>query len=348
MAKLLIAKRETLVGQKFRSWVEIQSTYGVGEAYVHNLRTHCLPLEHNEIPDVWPTVDATPPGTSSTPVGVQTHPGDKTPVQSTARTRAAAVIVQTPSTASESPGFKSPTRHEVLMADYKGIKVNPFFGRFQKDFPGLQSKEPIVEDVPVCSDHECSCHETECPDLVDSSSSEGEDAVPDEKHRYHVKLATSPKFVLITKKSRAPGQLWFDTGCRRCVAGPEDHLKIRAELAKIGLKPMVINKQEEFIFGDAKTATSDLAFVYPSFQNGKFSGVMDMARVPVPCPGLFSLDLAKLWECITDHANEQLVVQKYKRVWPFEHGTPYLNMLDFTPETLDLTGVPSDFFLTPP
>ena len=70
-----------------------------------------------------------------------------------------------------------------------------------------------------------------------------------------------------------------------------------------------------------------------------------MARVPVPCPALFSLDMAKTWKCITDHAAQELVIQKHNRRFPFEKLTPYLNVLDYTPETLSLTGVPKCFFM---
>ena len=70
----------------------------------------------------------------------------------------------------------------------------------------------------------------------------------------------------IYKEGRPAGHLWFDTGCKRGVAGPVDHSKLREKLKTIGLKPLQFDKQEEFIFGDAKTSTSDCCFIYPSFQ----------------------------------------------------------------------------------
>ena len=166
----------------------------------------------------------------------------------------------------------------------------------------------------------------------------------DERKVHHIHLREVLRHeVLLAKKARLPGQMWFDTGCRRCVSGPEDHKKLQAALAKVGLKPMIIYKQEEFIFGDAKTATSDCAFVYPTFQNGKFSGVLDIARVPVPCPALFSLEAAKNWKCLTDHASECIIVQKFNRIWPFQDGTPYLNVLDYKdPNRVDLSSIPAN------
>ena len=130
------------------------------------------------------------------------------------------------------------------------------------------------------------------------------------------------------------------------MSGPEDHAKIQAELKKIGLMPMVIRKREEFIFGDAKTAVSDCAFLYPAFLNGKFVSCIDIARVPVACPGLFSLKMAKKWDCMTDHGKQELVVQKHKCRIPFENGTPTVNILDFDPGTVDLSEIPDEMFIS--
>ena len=69
-----------------------------------------------------------------------------------------------------------------------------------------------------------------------------------------------------------------------------------------------------------------------------------MARVQVPCPALFSLQMAKKWQCTTRHGKQEIVVEKHNRTFPFEDETPYLNVLDFTDSTLDLTGVPTCFF----
>ena len=124
--------------------------------------------------------------------------------------------------------------------------------------------------------------------------------------------------VLVCKTERQPGQMWFDTGCRRCVSGPEDHQKMQDKLASIGLQPLRINKQEEFVFGNAKTSTSDCSFLYPAFLKGRFVGLIDIARVPVQCPALFSLKMAKKWGCLTDHKNGQLIVKDHICTYDFQ------------------------------
>ena len=100
----------------------------------------------------------------------------------------------------------------------------------------------------------------------------------------------------------------------------------------------------KFIFGNGKTAISECAFLYPSFQKGKYVGFTDMAKVLVACPGLFSLQMAKKWHCMTDHARQEVVVKKYDRVYPFQNGTPYISILDYSDDTLDLSDVPLAFF----
>ena len=161
--------------------------------------------------------------------------------------------------------------------------------------------------------------------------------------RYKVKVKRHE--ILVCRGPKKAGRLWFDTGCRRCVSGPQDHEKMTKALALVGLKPLKVEKREQFIFGDAKTAESDCAFAYPAFQNNLFAGLIDIARVPVPCPGLFSLKMAKRWHCQTDHKAEQVIVKKYDRIWPFQNGTPVINVLDYDPDHIDFTDVPPEFFI---
>ena len=116
-------------------------------------------------------------------------------------------------------------------------------------------------------------------------------------------------------------------------------------LASLGLKPLVIMKQEEFIFGDGKVDASDCAFIYPALLDGQFKGTIDMARVQVPCPALFSLKMAKAWDCMTYHAGEKLYIKKFDKEFPFVNGTPIVNILDYTEENLDLSTVPKEFFI---
>ena len=68
-------------------------------------------------------------------------------------------------------------------------------------------------------------------------------------------------FALQLKQKRPPGSLWFDTGCKRCVGGADEHVGMRARLALIGLKPIIIAISEEFIFGNGKTTSSDCFLV---------------------------------------------------------------------------------------
>ena len=55
--------------------------------------------------------------------------------------------------------------------------------------------------------------------------------------------------------------------------------------------------------------------------------------------------MAKKWQCLTDHGNEQVIVKKYDRVHPFLNGTPYIDILDYNEENLDLSSVPDGFFV---
>jgi hypothetical protein len=55
--------------------------------------------------------------------------------------------------------------------------------------------------------------------------------------------------------------------------------------------------------------------------------------------------MAKRWRCITDHHAQKIIVQKYDRVWPFQNGTPVINVLDFDEDKLDLTDIPPEFFI---
>jgi len=68
-----------------------------------------------------------------------------------------------------------------------------------------------------------------------------------------------------------------------------------------------------------------------------------MARVPVPCPGLFSLKkIAKHWRCLTDDHAQEIVVKKFDRVWPCQDGTPAINVLDYDQDNTD---IPPEFFI---
>ena len=53
-------------------------------------------------------------------------------------------------------------------------------------------------------------------------------------------------FVYLTKKKRSPGTLWFDTGCRRCVAGVDEHRRMRTALSLHGLQPVRLHCDDSF------------------------------------------------------------------------------------------------------
>ena len=235
------------------------------------------------------------------------------------------------------------------MVDYHGPVKDPFLSWFGSDgwkrIAQQPSTSPGTDVTPKVVEIQLSDSKSSDTDVT---SKVVEKQLSDSRRSESIKVRKINTFysnlILFCKEVKVPGQMWFDTGCRRCVSGPDDHDLFQKKLLKIGIVPLKINKQEEFIFGDAKTAVSDCAFVYPTFLNGKFASVIDMARVPVPCPALFSLQMAKQWHCITDHCLEEVVVQKHGRRFPFHKGTPYLNVLDYTLENLDLTGVPKEFF----
>jgi hypothetical protein len=164
-----------------------------------------------------------------------------------------------------------------------------------------------------------------------------------EKHQIEV---SSPHMVNLIQDTKKPGNLWFDTGCKRCVSGPDDHEKMTAHLAKYGLKPIRIDKQEDFIFGDGKTDTSKCAWSYPSFLDGRFVGAVDMAECTVPCPPLFSLKMAATWKCVTNHADKYMYIGAFDVKIPFRNGTPYLDIFDWG-NVPNMSSVPEEYHMNP-
>ena len=130
-------------------------------------------------------------------------------------------------------------------------------------------------------------------------------------------------------KTKEPGHLWFDTGCRRCVCGPDDHKRMRDKLRNYGLRPMKTSLQEEFIFGDGETHSSVCSWKYPVFLDNNFCGTIDIAEVEVPCPPLFSLGMAKAWECTTKHSADKSYIhigKHHKNIYFTD--TPYIDIMD--------------------
>jgi hypothetical protein len=308
---------------KFSTWTQILQITGIGDHTVAKIYRHCVPLNNPELPvTVQALLDQ---AESQEALPVPAYPIHETPDSKRESTRlpispASGTTTSTPLVGEEMTPIKG---HHVLHIDYLGLartmKINPF-PKFAEAVKKLPVYVGTGEEEEVASDS-----------ATDPKSSD--------------QFKVPENLTLVCKDLKPPGYLWFDTGCRRCVSGHEEHKRMTEELARIGLKPVKVMKQEQFIFGDAKTATSDCAFAYPSFQNSRFAGLMDIARVPVPCPGLFSLKMAKRWRCITDHHAQKIIVQKYDRVWPFQNGTPVINVLDFEEDKLDLTDIPPEFFI---
>ena len=142
-------------------------------------------------------------------------------------------------------------------------------------------------------------------------------------------------FVHVMKKKRIPGQLWYDTGCKRCVCGPDDHRKMQKELAQYGLKAEREECQERFVFGNGETVYSNCNYIYPVFFNGRCVGSINIACVACPCPPLFSLRMAKVWRICMDHDEDVINIKKFDFKVKFE-DVPYINVFE------DIAKVPRD------
>jgi DNA uptake protein ComE-like DNA-binding protein len=198
----------------------------------------------------------------------------------------------------------------------------------------MMGKEPLQE---VVKDDDASKFPM-FPEVVDVPLLEKQGPTDNTTIAYKVKNT-----VFLMREARKPGFMWFDTGCLRCVCGPDDHLLMTKALEARGLKPEYKDKQEKFIFGDGATEWSTHNVIYPCFIAGKCVGSIDIAFVKVPCPPLFSLSMAAKWDCITNHKEKIVTLGKYDHKIPFKNGvTPYVDVFDF-PENLDKSTVPNIF-----
>ena len=74
-------------------------------------------------------------------------------------------------------------------------------------------------------------------------------------------------------------------------------------------------------------------------------GQIDIACVKVPCPPLFSLEMAKLWQVLTDHNLQRPVFGRFNHTIDWTH-TPFVDIFDVPGESRpDIDGMPSEFFL---
>lgn len=233
------------------------------------------------------------------------------------------------------------------MAGYGGIVRNPFRALLGDDPRAAIDNLFQTHSASKCDDHAPESDDRFCENhhSVANLRSETENLVKNIEAKC-AKIDTEfQHLTLVCKEATKAGELWFDTGCRRCVSGPRDHENFTIALLAIGLRPVQIMKREQFIFGVmAKPRLQIVLSSIPLFREENLQlPWIYMARVPVDCPGLFSLGMAQKWKCVTDHAEQTLTTKKCNRTYPFKKGTPYIDVLDFTLESLDLSKVPDCF-----
>ena len=71
---------------------------------------------------------------------------------------------------------------------------------------------------------------------------------------------------------------------------------------------------------------SDCAFQYPAYLDGKLVGSLDIARIPVSCPALFSKPMMREWERVLDFKRQRTTVGKFDLQYPFEDTVPVLDV----------------------
>ena len=138
----------------------------------------------------------------------------------------------------------------------------------------------------------------------------------------------------------------LDSGCFRCVAGKRTHAKMRDYLRRYGLKPLEINRVEEFVFGNCDTELSDKNFMYPVFLNGVLCDVIDFARITPECPPLVSKGKMKAWDVDLSFGKQKTIVNKFGHSAPYIKDSPFLDLLNLgPPEDFDRNQVPKAFWL---
>ena len=115
-------------------------------------------------------------------------------------------------------------------------------------------------------------------------------------------------------------------------------------IAKYGLKPKKVPHREEFVFGDGKVDTSMWYWEYPVVMKGKIRGTIKIAECTVPCPCLFSLEMAEQWEASTNHKNHNIHLGLFDITIPFQDNTPLIDVCDYG-DSPDLQGLPAEFFM---
>ena len=157
-------------------------------------------------------------------------------------------------------------------------------------------------------------------------------------------VTITPEVFLTMRTKPVPGEGWADTGCRRSVGGEQVHADWQKHLHTLGLKPLRIDTQEEFIFGNNATEWSDCAFRYPIIIDSKMKGTIDIARIPKPCPVLFSTDVLREWGGVMDLEKQVTILRKLDSTQPFKEGIPFINIFNVIRE-LDWETIPQEYWV---
>ena len=80
------------------------------------------------------------------------------------------------------------------------------------------------------------------------------------------------------------------------------------------------------------------------FLDGKIVGSIDVARIPVDCPALFSKRMMKEWEMLLDFCKQETTIRRFNCVVPFLNSVPVLDVFQM-PANLNRLQVPPCFHL---
>ena len=109
----------------------------------------------------------------------------------------------------------------------------------------------------------------------------------------------------------------LDSGCFRTLSGWGIHEAMIAFLALYGLKPIMRPCQEEFVFGNGDTETSDVCFLYPVFFKGVHCDYLDIARIKSECPALIAKGKCRDWDIDMKFGSQMTKVNKFGHSFPF-------------------------------
>ena len=73
-------------------------------------------------------------------------------------------------------------------------------------------------------------------------------------------------------------------------------------------------------------------------------GTIDIARIPKPCPVLFSTDVLREWGGVMDLENQVTILRKLDSTQPFKEGIPFINIFSVIKE-LDWETIPQEYWV---